>query len=155
MEAGVTEGGGRLNAALLADHAALEAALKRFCSVLSTGSPEIAQGLWDAITSDLGAHLRAEERHILPVFERAYPHHGAMIRRHHDELRRALEAMSVELSRDRLEPSAVDGLLEVLRRHARHEEVVFYYWARLHLDDQSAERVVEKLHATKPRRDPV
>jgi len=147
-----TEGGGRLNAALIDDHAALESALRRFRAALSSDDEGAAETLWESITSELGAHLRAEEKLILPTFERAYPHHGAMILRHHDELRKALESMSVELSRGRLEVHAVDTLLEVLQRHARHEEVVFYYWARLHLDDKSAKRVVEQLRATSPRR---
>lgn len=153
METEQTQQGGPLHAALLADHAALEEALQRFCVALSVGSEDEAHALWRNFELDVGSHLRAEEKLILPVFERAYPHHGALLRRHHDELRRALESISVDLSRGLLEVEQVAKLLEVLGHHARHEEVVFYYWARLHLDEKMARRVVEQLRAGTKRRD--
>lgn len=153
MNPEATEGGRRLNAALIADHAALEATLRRISADLRSGQADQVLPAWQTIEFDLGAHLRAEEQLILPTFERAYPHHAALIRRHHDEIRRLLECMSVEMSRGTLGAHAVDTLLELLQRHARHEEVVFYYWAQLHLDEEDAQRAAERLRAASPRRE--
>jgi hemerythrin-like domain-containing protein len=88
---------------------------------------------WARFEHELGAHLRAEERHLLPAFSEHYPVEAKALLAEHDELRRLVEQLAVDAELHLLRAERANQLIERLRAHAKREDALLYTWASRHL----------------------
>lgn len=137
----------QLEEALEADHFELEARFRQALSALRRGDSGDVRARWLALERALGAHMRAEEQHVLPAFEKRFPHDAARIRREHQEIRRSLEQLGVELDLHALREQAASDFLDLLGEHAAHEQSVLYAWAQVQLSEHDRRSVLGRLRA--------
>jgi hypothetical protein len=95
------------------------------------------------------AHMEAEEE-ILPAYAVADPEDAAMIRTWHEDLRRQLYKIGVDVELHRVRLEAIDQLVKALQVHAAHEDRGMYVWAQASLPAQHQRailaRIEESLH---------
>jgi hypothetical protein len=89
--------------------------------------------LWSRFESELEAHMRAEEEHLLPAFSKQAPEEVAAIRADHAELRRLVAELGVGVDLHVLRATTADLLIARLRDHARREDRFLYPWAAANL----------------------
>ena len=80
------------------------------------------------------AHLRLEERELLPAYELEMPADAARIRAEHRDLRAQLLALAVDVELHTLRAERLDKCLATLIAHAAHEDAGLYPWAAAHVD---------------------
>jgi hypothetical protein len=79
------------------------------------------------------AHLQAEEVEVLPAYARAACADAAAIRAAHEEVRRQLFRIGIEVELHCARAESLERLVDTLRSHAAHEDRGMYPWAREHL----------------------
>lgn len=80
------------------------------------------------------AHLRLEERELLPAYEQANPADAARIRAAHRDLRAYLLALAVDIELHTVRAERLEHCLATLQALAAHENAGLYPWASAHLD---------------------
>lgn len=115
--------------ALTHDHQRLDAIFETLLNRVHAGDVEASREAWTRFERGLEAHLAAEERTLLPLFDAHDPDEAAAIRREHIEIRRLLAEMGVSLDLHVLREEKVAAFVEALRRHAAREEASLYPWA--------------------------
>jgi hypothetical protein len=118
--------------ALRGHHAELERAFLDLAAQAATTTPPDLQSRWYGFERALLAHLRFEERQLLPHFERDIPHVAATIRREHTLIRAALRQLGKQVEARGLSSEAVSGFVARLRAHAQHEDETLYPWSVTH-----------------------
>jgi len=88
---------------------------------------------WRDLESQLNAHMRYEERELLPRFAEAHPAEAAALQAEHDELRRLMADLAVETELHATRADLAERLLDRLRAHARREDALLYPWASTHV----------------------
>lgn len=139
--------GAELLVALKKDHAALETHFRRVLASFRSGELDLVRNAWLQMEADLRAHLCSEEEFMLPAFERSAPHEAAAVREQHEQIRKQLDALGIQLDLHTLSASAADVFLNTLREHANHEEVTLYQWAAQELSDENRRSVLDRLRA--------
>jgi hemerythrin superfamily protein len=117
-----------------AHHREIEAAC---LEIMSAGFADDARDLtfrWGKVERELLEHMAAEERMVLPAYQRANPENAQDLRDEHAVLReRALDiGIAIQLHTIRCEH--LQQFVDRLRAHARHEEASLYRWAQGNLD---------------------
>lgn len=115
-------------------HHQIEAACLAIMSAGFTGDSRDLASRWRDIERELLEHMAAEERLLLPAYQRADPENAQDLRDDHAVLReRALEiGVAIQLHTIRCEQ--LQHFVEALRAHAHREEVGMYRWAQDHVD---------------------
>jgi Hemerythrin HHE cation binding domain len=115
-------------------HHQIEAACLEIMSAAFTGDSRDLAARWRVIEREFLAHMAAEERLLLPAYQRAEPKNAQDLRSDHAVLReRALEiGVAIQLHTIRCEQ--LQHFVEALRAHAHREEVGLYRWAQDHVD---------------------
>lgn len=88
---------------------------------------------WSRFEAAVVAHIQLEEDQILPAFRLAMPDEARLIVRDHEEIRRFLVAVGVEVELHLLRLGTTGPLIDRVRAHARREEQLMYPWAERHL----------------------
>src|SRR5689334_13209540 len=83
MSFGLQASSSGLYGAMTFHHARLEASLRHVLAMLRLEGPVAAQSSFETFRRELDAHLEAEERWLLPPFERARPIAGEAVRAQH------------------------------------------------------------------------
>ena len=78
-------------------------------------------------------HLQYEETGLLPGYEKYAPADAAAIRDVHDDLRRQLFKIGVEVELHCVRGETLDRIIATLRAHAAREEYGLYAWAEANL----------------------
>lgn len=86
-----------------------------------------------SLSRRLLAHLRTEERHLLPSLAEAHPKEAEMLRAEHAVIRSKLAALGMSVHSDALAPSHVLELAREVRSHGEREDALTYAWADAHL----------------------
>ena len=77
--------------------------------------------------------MDAEEDAILPAYTKRYPEDAQAIYRSHQELRRQLFRLGVEVELHEVRAETLEQLVQSLRSHSAHEDRGMYPWARAQL----------------------
>jgi hemerythrin superfamily protein len=136
-----------LHAALHDDHLRLDALFEELQSRVHAGDAAAAQETWAAFEQGLLAHLEAEERFMLPVFEREDPDEAVVIRNEHDKIRALLADIGVGLEIHTAREARVDDFVSFLRAHAKREEDKLYQWAEGDLPEEQSRSVLDRIRA--------
>jgi hypothetical protein len=120
---------GSVRALLSGDHRRLEGIFVQLLDAFSEGDPAELREMWSRFEAGLLAHLAAEERHLLPEFERVEPDEAAALLADHTAFRRALDELGVGVDLRLVKLDVARGFVQALRVHARREDRLLYRWA--------------------------
>jgi hemerythrin-like domain-containing protein len=116
-------------AMLSEDHDRLDAL---FTSLVTTARGDDRAALrkqWERFERELSSHVDLEEVEILPAFAREHPEEARSIRDEHATIRAGLVELGIDLDLHCLRAQRVEAFTELLRAHAKREEVLLYPWA--------------------------
>jgi hemerythrin superfamily protein len=111
-----------------AEHSRLEATFATLLSDARRDDGPALRAQWCRFEHELLAHLKLEEREILPEFARPHPAEARDLRDEHARLRAGLLELGVELDLHCLRADRVEAFVNLLRAHARREEALLYPW---------------------------
>ncbi len=90
----------------------------------------------------LRAHMDAEEQHVVPAFRDVRPNPAATIVAEHDELRRQLEAISLDVDRHAVPTAQIEELIQRVRAHEVREERLLYPWVDEPITNHASDRAL-------------
>jgi hypothetical protein len=118
----------------MADHRRIEEVLEHVLEALEGGDRDEVRRLWRELETRLIAHFEAEEKHAIPRLIAARPRDGQALPAEHKHLRTRLAELGNEIDLGTARLEAVQGFVDELRAHARHEDAVLYRWCDDHLE---------------------
>ncbi len=116
----------QVHARLAKDHEELHALLE--CLAEDVEAPECGEleATWGALEARLLRHIDAEERYLLPLLEASHPAEVARNRAEHARIRDLVAELGIAVELHSARKPAVMQLIELLTRHAQHEDEVLY-----------------------------
>ncbi len=96
-----------------------------------TGDSREVDEVWDGFAADLRRHMAFEERLLFDAFVREGPGNAATVRQlrtDHDDIRRTLDQLGIEIQLHIVRAETIDAFLERLIAHSKRENEVFYPW---------------------------
>ncbi len=141
-------------AMLANDHARLDRLFSHLVAAFRSGDRDAIQALWTSFDEGLTAHLDAEERYILPLFEHEHPREAAELHAEHGTFRRKLADLSVGVDLHMVNTGMTAQFVELLRAHARREDALMYQWADRYLDQEGRSSIAVRLGLRAPRPSP-
>ena len=94
---------------------------------------------------ELLEHLRVEEELLFPAYAEHAPDDARKLREEHDDLRRVLFRIGVDVELHLVRAQTVERLIAELRAHAAREDTGLYAWAATHLSAAAAEQVCDRI----------
>lgn len=130
---------------LLDDHARLERLFERVVSTFRGGDREQVGRVWTEFDNALTAHLEAEEKHLVPVFEQVDPAGAAAVLKEHEHFRSKLAELGVGVDLHWVGTDVARAFVDELRAHAQREDAALYRWAERSLDAEAQRAVKARL----------
>ncbi|MGH7283375.1 MAG: hemerythrin domain-containing protein [Polyangiaceae bacterium] len=118
----------------LADHRRLEDLFERVLDAFENGVREELSALWTRFETDLGHHMEAEEKFLIPAFAREYPEEAEAILGEHREFRCKLAELGVGVDLHIVRLTVASKFIEALRAHAHREDGLLYQWGDENLE---------------------
>jgi nucleotide-binding universal stress UspA family protein len=115
-------------ALLRAEHARLEGIYGVLLEAYRADDWDDVQVQWTVLETALRRHMKLEEEQLLPVFAMADGAEAVALRREHDELRRLLETLAVNIELRAVTLLDAESLIRALRVHSAREENLLYPW---------------------------
>lgn len=100
---------------------------------------------WRCFEHGVITHLDAEEHLILHAYADYAADDAALIRAAHDDLRRQLFRLGVDVELHCVRAASIDRLLQTLREHAAHEDRGMYPWAQVHLPPRTRRELFSRM----------
>jgi hemerythrin-like domain-containing protein len=116
------------------DHRRLERLFEALVACAQQGDPLALRARWSQFEGDLLRHLAEEEATMLPAFARQRPEEARRIREEHEDIRRAVLELGIDLDLHLLRESTVREFVDRLREHARREDASLYRWVHRQID---------------------
>ncbi|HUJ24700.1 MAG TPA: hemerythrin domain-containing protein, partial [Myxococcales bacterium] len=114
---------------LLHDHSRLDRLFGELLDQFAEGNRRAVRAAWVQLEDGLIAHMAAEERHLLPLFEEIDLRETLALQGDHVALRRMLAELAVAIDLDLVQADLARTFIDTLRAHARREEDLLYRWA--------------------------
>jgi hypothetical protein len=131
---------------LLPDHhCKIEAACEALRACTYADEPHDLVVRYRSFEREVLEHLKAEEDSILPEYEKYAPVDAAMVSAAHDDLRRQLFRIGVDVELHCVRAEALEHLVQTLRSHAAHEDRGMYPWAETHLPPQTLRELFDRI----------
>ena len=127
------------------DHVRLDALFEELLNRVHVDDRNAIRETWTAFEEGLLAHMRAEERDMIPIFQRHDPAEAAEIVAEHAKVRSLLAELGVMLDIHALREERVEVLIALLRAHAAREDASLYKWADSELPYAPKASIVERL----------
>ena len=115
------------------DHARLDALFGELLEQLDEGNFRSVRTAWSQLEDGLRAHLEAEERFVLPLFEEVDLRETLQLRAEHVTIRAMLAELGVGIDLHLVQRDLARTFIAGLRAHARREEELLYRWANRRL----------------------
>lgn len=119
---------------LVDEHERMNALFSDVVDAFDSGSAQAAGELFTALETQLEAHMRMEEEHVLPGLARVDPLEARELREEHDAIRARLSELAVRVDLHAARVEAVTDLVRTLHAHARREDGLAYRWAEQTLE---------------------
>ena len=113
---------------LRVEHARLEKVYDELLAAYRNGDWNDVRRSWKVFESELLEHMDKEERHVFRSFIATSPVEARQLLAEHDELRRLLETLGVNIELHAVPAALAEELVRRLREHGEHEELMFYPW---------------------------
>jgi hypothetical protein len=134
-----------MNLLLAEHHRAMEAACTDLLGHTYADEPFELVGEYRRFEHEVLAHLAAEEELLLPAYARHAPDDARELEEDHEELRRLLYRIAIDVELHVVRAATVDQLIARLREHAAHEEQGLYTWAAGALDALARDQLRARL----------
>jgi hemerythrin-like domain-containing protein len=109
------------------DHARLEDLFTEVVDAARAGvDSRTLREIWTRFRTDLLRHLEVEETVLFPLFEKPRQVDVASLRRVHDEIRRQLDVLDLDVDLHLARAPAIEELVHCLKEHAREEDQGLY-----------------------------
>jgi hypothetical protein len=109
-------------------HDQLDALLTTVAEESQSADPARLQAAWTSFERALSAHLRNEERELLPLLISAHPEEVRSILTEHRRLRELVSELGVQIDLHSVRRAALTRLSRMLHVHAKAEERGLYNW---------------------------
>jgi len=136
---------GGLRTLLVRDHERLEALFAQLLDGFREGDRDELRELWTRFDAGLLAHLAAEERYLMPLFERVQPGEAAALLAEHATFRRTLEELGVGVDLHTVKLNVAQAFVDLLRAHAQREDRLLYRWAEREVGEPGQEAMAREL----------
>jgi len=130
---------------LVSDHHELERIVRDLVAAFDKGVPEDLVSSWTRFETTLVRHMGAEERFVLPLFERGHATVAAEIRADHLEFRQRLAEMRSDLGLHFGRLPSAQRFLARLAEHSAREDRVLYSWIASHRGGVDGEALLRAL----------
>jgi hypothetical protein len=134
-----------IRSAFQLDHRRLDALFEDLLNRMHVNDVAAAREAWTAFDAGLTGHLEAEERFMIPIFQRHDPVEAAAILAEHAKIRSLVAELGMMLDIHALREDTVAELVSFLRAHAAREEAALYRWADTDLPHAPKVSLVERL----------
>lgn len=114
---------------LAGEHRSFERTFFKLLGRARSGTWRELDEVWDRFVADMKSHFEFEETAIFPAYAEQGEKARALVQRlraEHDEFRRTLEELGVQLQLHEVPTAAVRKLVERLREHAELESLSIY-----------------------------
>ena len=111
---------------MLADHRWMDDQLDRLTCAFEADDPSLIAAIWGPFESFLLAHMEAEERLLYPELARSSPESVQSLVSDHAEIRERIAALGVTLELHTARVTLATTLAQLLRNHARCEDVLLF-----------------------------
>ena len=115
---------------LVEDHQRIDGLIEQLRHEIHGGDWRVCQATWSLFERQLRDHIDAEERFLLPLFERDHPNEAAALHEEHLNIRRLVSDVGMRLELHTLREQHAQLFLDMLQSHAMREEVLFYRCAK-------------------------
>ncbi len=102
---------------------------------------------WRQFERALVTHMEAEERPIIPAFRLADPAEAALVLDDHRRFRETIDELGLDVELHLVRADWVGRFVQLLRAHARREDLCMYPWAESHLSTQEQASLSAWLHS--------
>jgi hypothetical protein len=120
---------------LMADHRRLDALLDKTLAAVEANDREAIAEAFTEFEAGLRAHIKAEERFLIPVLLSSDPRAGRAIMADHRHIRSRLVELGAEIDLHTVRLSSAKAFAGELRAHASHEDKLLYRWADEHVGE--------------------
>ncbi|HKP58994.1 MAG TPA: hemerythrin domain-containing protein [Polyangiales bacterium] len=134
-----------LRALLTREHAQLDELFERLQAAVRADDRAEAIELWSEFETRLAAHMKLEEREILPSFALEYPTEAENILAEHALIRSTLVEVGVGMDLHFARAEVIERFIWLLRAHAQREDAVLYAWSQARLGPRERANVLERL----------
>jgi hemerythrin-like domain-containing protein len=114
---------------LLGDHARLDELFSELLDEFREGDRDEVRSMWARFEEGLLGHFTAEERYLLPLYDKAEPGEAERLLSEHASFRRTLEELGVGVDLGVVNVDVAKAFVDRLRGHARREDHLLYRWA--------------------------
>lgn len=139
---------------LLGDHARLEELFGAVLDEFREGDRDEVRRTWARFEEGLLRHFGAEERYLLPLYDKAEPGEAARLLSEHAAFRRTLEELGVGVDLRVVNLDVAQAFIDRLRAHARREDHLLYRWAEREVAPPGQRAVTRDLGAAQDDPDP-
>lgn len=131
-----------------ADHQRVETLLEALLAALEANDHPNASQVWKGLESGLTAHLRAEDKVLIPALLVARERDTRVLVQEHRHIRARLTGLGSELALGIVRQSTLRDFIDEMRAHAKTEDRLLYQWADVHLDDAGRAAAIDALAET-------
>lgn len=132
-----------LCAAMRFDHERLTISTRHFLECVLFGRSDIVEQAFRRVCNDILLHIEAEQKFILPAFEKEYPEAAQAIHDDHALIRALLVTIYDQISRRAIAPDVVRKLIEAVRQNGDRECQELYPWAETGVSPIDSKAAIE------------
>lgn len=132
------------------DHRRLDTLFDELLNRMHVDDTAGAREAWTAFDDGLMAHLEAEEKFMIPIFEHRDPVEAQALLADHATIRALLAELGVMLEIHALRETKVEEFVGFLRAHAAREEAALYQWVDSDLPEAPKASILERLREARP-----
>lgn len=114
-------------------HRGLMSAILALTSTARSEDPRVLATRWRELDGALRDHMAAEERLIMPAYQRSEPEEAEELRNEHARIRGLLDEIGADLRERTLDPTRMSRLVERLQAHEKREDTSMYPWTERNL----------------------
>jgi hypothetical protein len=131
-----------------ADHQRVETLLEALLAALGANDHPNASQVWKGLEAGLTAHLRAEDKLLIPALLVARERDTRVLIQEHRHIRARLTGLGSELALGIMRQPTLRDFIDEMRAHAKTEDRLLYQWADGHLDDPGRAAAIDALAET-------
>ena len=135
---------------LTRDHQRLDILFGHLLEEFGEGHREGVREMWTRFDAGLSSHIKAEEKYLLPEFERVEPAEAAALRADHAHFRKTLAELGLGVDLDMVSLDVAEEFVKALRAHGRKEDELLYQWAQREISEEGQARIERELGGDGP-----
>lgn len=141
-----------LCAAMRFDHERLEIGARHLLECVLFGRADVVERAFSRFCVEMLAHMEAEQKYLLPVFERERPEAAKAIHDDHALIRALLATIAQQIARRAATPDVIRKLVEALGGNGKREVGELYPWAESGVKAEDSRAAIELIRKAETNR---